>query len=110
MHLKRTAIAATLISLSASLLVLASAADSAASGAAGNRHRLIVVDKEATHISGTVRSRLCTASPNCLNGKDGIDVVVLTSGRAPTNVTSAIVQSDDNCMPDAYGISHCTNA
>ncbi|MGZ4127973.1 MAG: hypothetical protein ACXVEX_07495 [Actinomycetota bacterium] len=35
--------------------------------------------------------------------------VVLTSGTMPASTTMATVLSDENCNPDAAGITHCTN-
>lgn len=34
----------------------------------------------------------------------------LRGGRMPAGVTTAVVLSDEDCAPDAAGISHCRNA
>lgn len=34
---------------------------------------------------------------------------LLTDGRLPARPTVAMVTSDENCEPDAEGVSHCTN-
>lgn len=60
--------------------------------------------------SALVRERLCGETSPCENGKDGIDGGVLKSGIAPPRPVTPVVETDENCVPDADGISHCTNA
>ena len=73
------------------------------------RRTVIVINAAAPITSSLVRERLCGASAHCQNGRDGIDVGILKSGEIPTRPIAAIVETDENCTPDAYGISHCTN-
>ena len=74
-------------------------------------HRVIVIAADAAPATETkwVRSRLCGASPDCRNGANNIDVTVLESGEMPAHAMTAVVETDENCEPDAYGISHCSN-
>lgn len=72
-------------------------------------HRVIVIAADAIPATETVRSRRCGLSPDCRNGADNIDVTVLESGQMPQHAMLALVQTDTNCAPDAYGISHCSN-
>lgn len=72
-------------------------------------HRVIVIAADATPATAAVRSRLCGASPDCLNGENNIDVTVLESGQMPQHAMLAVVETDENCAPDIYGISHCLN-
>lgn len=70
---------------------------------------VIVMDEHKPITSDLVRARLCKPWEICRNGKGGIVVVVLKSGRAPVYPTTAVVQTDENCTPDIYGDSHCKN-
>jgi hypothetical protein len=70
---------------------------------------VVIVDPQRPSVSSVVQTRLCAASPQCENGKDGIDVVQLLSGTLPTAPVIATVVVDANCDPDRYGISHCLN-
>ena len=72
------------------------------------RH-VIVIAKGAVPRSGAVADRLCGDSSGCINGKNAVDVVVLQRGAIPGRPIRAIVETDLNCAPDYYGISHCTN-
>lgn len=74
-------------------------------------HRVIVIAADAAPAAETtlVRSRLCGASPDCRNGENNIDVTVLESGEMPAHAMTAVVETDENCEPDAYSISHCSN-
>ena len=72
-------------------------------------HRVIIISQDTAIRSDEVQSRLCRASANCENCKDAVDVVVLQSGDTPSRPIRADVQTDTNCMPDPYGISHCIN-
>lgn len=73
--------------------------------------RTVIVIAEGTPVtSAIVRDRLCGNFSYCQNGRAGIDVAMLKSGTVPKRPVKAIVETDENCMPDAYGISHCTNA
>lgn len=70
---------------------------------------VIVLSNGEQSASPLVAERACGASPLCKNGVDGINVVVLKSGIMPKQKTMAVVKTDTNCDPDAYGISHCSN-
>lgn len=70
---------------------------------------VIVIDGRKANASETVRSRQCHPWLICRNGKDGIDVVVLKSGKMLQHPTTAVVQTDTDCAADVYGDSHCTN-
>ena len=70
---------------------------------------VIVIDEHKPIISSLVRTRQCMPQAICRNGKDGIIVVVLKSGAMPPYPTSAVVETDEGCAPDAYGNSHCKN-
>lgn len=71
--------------------------------------QVIVISDRASARTPAVRARLCGLSSNCANGKDGVDVVMLERGVTPQHPVRAVVETDENCTPDAYGISHCTN-
>lgn len=74
-------------------------------------HRtVIVIDASAPITSSVVRDRLCGSFAHCQNGRNGIDIGMLKSGVMPRRPVTAIVETDENCTPDTYGISHCTNA
>ena len=75
---------------------------------AGLRHVIVVPDNSPAR-SPVVKARLCGPSFDCANGLDGVDVVVLERGAVPEQPVRAVVETDVNCTPDAYGISHCTN-
>ena len=75
-----------------------------------NPHIVIVIDPHHPSSSPVVQSRRCGPWRGCENGKDGIDVVDLLSGTAPAAPVTATVLTDEQCMPDRYGISHCLNA
>ena len=79
------------------------------SGTAEEPHTVIVVADGEAATSPSVQERACGASSSCKNGVDGIAVGVLKSGVIPTQPTTAVVQTDTNCDPDVYGISHCSN-
>lgn len=70
---------------------------------------LIVVAPGAAAASSPIAERTCGASSSCRNGEDGVAIAVLMSGTIPARRTTAVVQTDTNCEPDAYGISHCSN-
>ena len=70
---------------------------------------VIVINKDASAGSALVQDRLCGASSSCQNGEDGIAVAVLIGGTMPATTTTAVVQTDTDCNPDTYGISHCSN-
>ena len=70
---------------------------------------VIVIDASKPITSAEVRSRLCRPWIICRNGKDNIDIVVLKNGQMPLRPTKAVVQTDEDCAPDLYGDSHCTN-
>lgn len=78
--------------------------------ATGRRRTVIVIAPQAPITSALVRNRLCGAFSHCQNGRDATDVVVLLHGVIPKRPVTAIVETDENCTPDTYGISHCTNA
>lgn len=74
----------------------------------GLRTVIVAVDGKPA-ILPAVAARQCGDSPACRNGENGINVVVLKRGRIPNHPVRAFVESDTDCAPDAYGISHCTN-
>ena len=79
------------------------------SGSTENPHTVIAIAEGEPRTSALTQDRLCGASSLCQNGEGGVDVGVLQSGVIPAQPTTAIVQTDTNCNPDAYGISHCSN-
>ena len=79
-------------------------------GVSAGHRTVIVIAGSAPITSALVRDRLCGAFPHCQNGKNAIDIVVLKSGFIPKRPITATVETDENCTPDLYGISHCTNA
>ncbi len=79
-------------------------------GTAAGRRTVIVIAAGAPVTSARVRGRLCGNFSHCQNGRNAIDVAVLKSGVIPKHRVTAIVETDENCAPDSYGISHCTNA
>lgn len=90
-------------------LVLAVPLVTPSSAIGSARRTVIIVDPQRPPAASVVQTRLCTRSPLCENGKDGIDVVERQSGRLPAGAMPATVLSDTNCAPDSYGISHCRN-
>lgn len=48
--------------------------------------------------------------PPALSGEGGVLFATLISGDAPQSGAAAVVRTDENCTPDAQGISHCINA
>lgn len=72
-------------------------------------HRVVLIRDGQTSVPPLVASRLCGASSACQNGAGGIDVGVLIAGTAPSTPTDGVVTTDENCMPDRYGLSHCLN-
>ena len=79
-------------------------------GVSAGHRTVIVIAPQAPITSALVRDRLCGAFSHCQNGRDATDVVVLLQGIIPKRPVRAIVETDENCTPDTYGISHCTNA
>lgn len=71
--------------------------------------QVVVITDAGEARSSEVVSRLCGASSNCLNGKGNVDVAMLRYGEIPDQPIRATVVTDNNCTPDIYGISHCTN-
>lgn len=86
----------------------ASPDDTGVKTVAGLRTVIVVVDGKPATLPA-VKARQCGESPQCRNGEDGIEVVALKSGQIPKQPTRAVVETDTDCAPDAYGISHCTN-
>ncbi len=76
---------------------------------ASRLHTVIVIGANAAMTTDLVRSRQCRPWRICQNGKDGIDVVKLRSGAIPAGPMTAVVETDEDCAPDTYGNSHCTN-
>ncbi|MDE2185050.1 MAG: hypothetical protein KGJ78_18710 [Alphaproteobacteria bacterium] len=70
---------------------------------------VIVIEANKPMTSDVVRSRQCRPWLICRNGKDGIDVVVLKTGKLPLRPVKATVLTDKDCAADVYGDSHCTN-
>ena len=77
-------------------------------GAAKVLRSVVVLGPAEELKSDIVRRRLCS-SKFCENGKDGVALVVLTSGKMPEQTVKAIVETDRDCAPDKNGISHCNN-
>jgi len=57
--------------------------------------------------SGDVQVRI-TAEPLVSRGQSPV-LVQLESGEIPDGVTRLTVLTDENCQPDADGVSHCRN-
>ena len=55
----------------------------------------------------TVRVKI-TEEPKVSRGQDPV-LVQLIAGEIPDGVTEVTVLTDENCQPDAQGISHCHN-
>lgn len=70
---------------------------------------VMVVDPQHVPALPIVQSRLCGTTARCDNGRDGIAVVMLLSGKPPPTPTVAKVLTDTSCDPDRRGISHCLN-
>ena len=70
---------------------------------------VIVIAADKPVKTDLIRSRRCHPWQICRNGKDSIDVVELKRGTMPLYPTTAVVQTDEDCTPDVYGNSHCTN-
>ncbi|KAB8140046.1 hypothetical protein F8S13_25565 [Chloroflexia bacterium SDU3-3] len=45
-----------------------------------------------------------------ISGEGGVLFASLISGAAPKSGAAAVVRTDENCTPDAQGVSHCINA
>lgn len=86
----------------------ASPADAGIKSEVALRTVIVVVDGSLS-TRPVVKDRQCGPSPQCRNGENGIDVVMLKSGEIPKQPVRAFVETDTDCTPDAYGISHCTN-
>lgn len=82
--------------------------DTGLSKVAGLRTVIVAVDGTPA-VLPAVAVRQCGDSPACRNGENDIDVVILKQGRIPDHPVRAVVETDTDCAPDAYGISHCTN-
>lgn len=88
---------------------LSSSSKNATVANASGLRTVIVIAADKPIKTDLVRSRQCRPWLACRNGKDGIDVVELKSGRIPTRAERAVVETDEDCAADFYGISHCTN-
>jgi hypothetical protein len=58
-------------------------------------------------VAADTRIRI-TDDPQVSRSQDAV-LVQLESGTIPTNATNVTVLTDENCQPDADGVSHCLN-
>jgi hypothetical protein len=65
-------------------------------------------DHGATGGRALVVARLGEAVPG-ISGETGPLMTTLVRGQYPDGATKATVRTDENCTPDADGVSHCLN-
>jgi hypothetical protein len=61
-----------------------------------------------TSARAVVIARLGETLPH-MSGAEGPLMTTLVRGQLPDGATTAIVRTDENCAPDADGVSHCLN-